>query len=71
MWLYLIIFVIPFIAYKLGGKENRNKTFLVFYTTFLALFVGLSDMFGGYVRYIYGNVFDSMMVSLTVLTYLQ
>lgn len=65
MWLYLIIFVIPFIAYKLGGKENRNKTFLVFYTTFLALFVGLSDMFGGYDRYIYGNVFDSIADGVT------
>ena len=27
---------------------------------FLALFVGLSDMFGGYDRYIYAEVFDSI-----------
>ena len=28
---------------------------------FLALFVGLSDMFGGYDRYIYGECFDRLV----------
>ena len=31
----------------------------------LALFVGLADMFGGYDRYIYGEVFDSIADGVT------
>lgn len=65
MWLYLIIFAIPFIAYIQGKDVNRNKTFLMLYTAFLALFVGMSDMFGGYDRYIYGEVFDSLADAIT------
>lgn len=60
MWLYLIIFSIPLFAFLSGGDANRNKKFLQYYTFFLALFVGLSDMFGGYDRYIYGEAFDSI-----------
>lgn len=65
MWLYLIIFAIPLLAYHNGGAENRSKTFLVMYTGFLALFVGMSDMFGGYDRYIYGEIFDSIADDIT------
>lgn len=65
MWLYLIIFAIPLIAYLRGGKVNRNKTFLKTYTVFLALFVGMSDMFGGYDRYIYGEIFDNIADDIT------
>lgn len=65
MWLYLIIFAIPFIAYIQGKEVNRNKTFLMCYTAFLALFVGMSDMFGGYDRYIYGEVFDRLADTIT------
>lgn len=65
MWLYLIIFSIPWIAYIRGKEVNCNKKFLIYYTGFLALFVGLSDMFGGYDRYIYGNVFDNLADILT------
>lgn len=66
MWLYLIIFAIPFIAYIQGKEVNRNKTFLICYTAFLALFVGMSDMFGGYDRYIYGEIFDNIADAITV-----
>lgn len=65
MWLYLIIFAIPYFAFTRGGQVNRNKTFLVAYTTFLAFFVGMSDMFGGYDRYIYGEVFDRIADDVT------
>lgn len=65
MWLYFIIFAIPSLAYLLGRGINRNKTFLVLYSVFLALFVGLSDMLGGYDRYIYGEVFDSIADGIT------
>lgn len=60
MLLYLILFIIPLIAYVNNGSENRSKKFLIWYTGLLALFVGLSDMLGGYDRYIYGAVFDDL-----------
>lgn len=65
MWLYLIVFGIPLLAYLQGNDVNRNKQFLVWYTGFLAFFVGMSDMFGGYDRYIYGDVFDNLADILT------
>ena len=61
MWLYLLIFFIPFVVYYSDSKQiSKNSTFLFVYLFFLAAFVGLSDMFGGYDRYIYGEVFDSV-----------
>lgn len=66
MWLYLIIFSIPVFAFINGGSVNKNKTFLIAYTTFLAFFVGMSDMFGGFDRYIYGEVFDSIANKITL-----
>lgn len=65
MWLYLLIFLIPTVAYFFGDAVNRNKAFLVCYMGALALFVGLADMFGGYDRYIYGAVFDSIADGVT------
>ncbi len=65
MWLYLIIFFVPVIAYVGGKPDNRNRLFLISYMTALALFVGLSDMFGGYDRYIYGDVFDNIANGIT------
>ena len=65
MLLYLLIFLIPVFAYISGDAVNRNKAFLVCYMGALALFVGLADMFGGYDRYIYGEVFDSIADGVT------
>lgn len=65
MILYLIIFIIPVLAYFTGPAENRNKKFLLCYMTALMIFVGLSDMFGGYDRYIYGSVFDAIANGIT------
>ncbi len=65
MWLYLLLFLIPALAYKLSGNE-KSKAFLMIYLSFLALFVGMSDMFGGYDRYIYGEVFDSIADTTTM-----
>lgn len=61
MWIYLIIFCIP-VVYFFGNKKtiNRSTHFLFLYLLFLALFVGFSDMLGGYDRYIYGEVFDTI-----------
>lgn len=57
MWLYLILFAIPLIAFKVS-TDGRSKVFLAVYVALVALFVGMSDMFGGYDRYIYGDAFD-------------
>lgn len=60
MWLYLIIFFVPILFYVLiGDTAQKKNSFLLFiYLFFLAFFVGISDMLGGYDRYIYGEVFD-------------
>ena len=60
MWLYLIIFFIPVLYYLTNPKGGKNMTFLAWMMLFLAFFVGLTDMFGGYDRYIYGELFDSL-----------
>lgn len=39
---------------------SRSKILLFVVMIVLALFVGFGDMLGGYDRYIYGNLFDSM-----------
>lgn len=65
MWLYLLLFLIPALAYKLSRKD-QNRVSLMVYVAFLALFVGMSDMFGGYDRYIYGEVFDSIADTTTI-----
>ena len=65
MWLYLLLFLIPALTYKLS-KNGQNKVFLMVYVAFLAIFVGMSDMFGGYDRYIYGEVFDSIADTTTM-----
>ncbi len=60
MWLYLTLFFIPVLYYlsnPRGGKNIKALTWMMF---FLAFFVGLTDMFGGYDRYIYGEIFDSL-----------
>lgn len=42
------------------SKNAKNVKFLAIIMTFLAIFVGISDMLGGYDRYIYGELFDDM-----------
>lgn len=58
MWLYLLIFIL-FLTIYLVNKDTISKP--VFFILFmsLGLFVGISDMLGGYDRYIYGELFDS------------
>lgn len=61
MIIYIILFLIPviFFLYYKDNKQASYKPFL-FFLIFLALFVGLSDMLGGYDRYIYGELFDNL-----------
>ena len=60
MWLYLTIFFIPVFFYLFNPNGGKNVQFLSSMIVFLAFFVGLTDMFGGYDRYIYGELFDSL-----------
>lgn len=61
MWLYSILILIPLLGYLLfNEKLGHSVAFLAFYLFFLALFVGLGDMLGGYDRYVYGEVFDNL-----------
>lgn len=61
MIIYIGIFLVPtiFYLYYRNKKQVSYKLFLFFFI-FLALFVGLSDMLGGYDRYIYGELFDNL-----------
>lgn len=68
MWLYLIIFIIPVFAFfyntnqngyrKKSGESESSLTFLFLFFLYLMVFVGISDMLGGYDRYIYSELFD-------------
>lgn len=61
MFLYLIIFIFAVIGYlKIQVTGTRSKRYFACWMLFLCLFVGLSDMLGGYDRYIYGEIFDSI-----------
>ena len=61
MGIYLLVFVIALLYFLFaGGNERMSKDgrLLAIYFIYLALFVGLGDMIGGYDRYIYGESFD-------------
>lgn len=64
MWPYLLIFIIPLAFYFFSGNK-KNAESLFAYLLILSLFVGFSDMLGGYDRYIYGEVFDSIADTTT------
>lgn len=68
MWLYLIFFAIPTLWYYVSSNGSRNKNVLLLFAfmCLLALFVGFSDMFGGYDRYIYGEIFDNIADVTTI-----
>ena len=64
MLIYLFIFLasIGALAYSQGGiyaeSKKKEKDVLIVFMLGLALFVGMSDMLGGYDRYIYAEFFD-------------
>ena len=63
MILYLFLFFLLIVAYILSTISFLNKKSCIFlssYLIILCLLVGLSDMLGGYDRYIYGDLFDSI-----------
>lgn len=58
MLVYILLFTVPLIWY-LHGRNGGNSSMLAIFMFGFALFVGMSDMLGGYDRYIYGEIFDS------------
>jgi len=61
MWLYfLILGIFAWFGYnEMQGKRMTEKN-LIWAMVFFALFVGMSDMLGGYDRYIYAECFDEV-----------
>lgn len=62
MLTYTCIFILGLIYYFIGIRKNKSsdkKTFFLFFMI-IATFVGFGDMIGGYDRYIYGEVFDTI-----------
>lgn len=62
MLLYLFWFIFSvIILFGTLSKDKKTQTkWMAFYLLSLGLFIGLADMLGGYDRYIYGELFDSM-----------
>ena len=58
---YYLIFVVSLIYYFIQSRQRVLSPTLFFsFMLIIALFIGLGDMIGGYDRYIYGEVFDSI-----------
>ena len=62
MILYLLWFftAVGICFYTLLHNKKEQITIATYYLAVLGLFVGLSDMLGGFDRYIYGELFDRM-----------
>ena len=60
MALYLTIFFVMVLLYAATIHHPQSKGLLMTVMAFLGIFVGISDMLGGYDRYIYGAVFDEL-----------
>lgn len=61
MWLFLLIILFAaWCATVDGTSKSMSKKGFIYSFVFLAFFVGMGDMLGGYDRYIYGELFDSI-----------
>lgn len=61
MYIYVLILALAMTgALFLPKKYAKSAIYLAFWMLALALFVGVSDMLGGYDRYIYGELFDEV-----------
>ena len=62
MFIYFLVLIVAFIYYILAKKTNNNKSpvLLALFFTYCGIFIGLGDMIGGYDRYIYGEMFDTV-----------
>lgn len=66
MTLYILVFIVAVFYFLCCRGENARKNPFLFalFFFYLAIFVGLGDMQGGYDRYIYGEIFDKIADSL-------
>lgn len=60
MAIYIFIFLVAVGWYIARPDKSNSVVGLAIMMTFLCLFVGFSDMLGGYDRYIYGELFDEL-----------
>lgn len=61
MYIYVLILALAMTgALFLPKKYAKSTIYLAFWMLALALFVGVSDMLGGYDRYVYGELFDEV-----------
>lgn len=61
MFIYLLIFVIALLYLWLDSSFKKSSNLYLFlFFMYLAVFIGLGDMIGGYDRYVYGEVFDTI-----------
>lgn len=62
MILYLAWFFASVLIFygTVGAGKETQKALMTYFMIALGLFVGFGDMLGGYDRYIYGELFDSM-----------
>lgn len=62
MLVYFLVFAIAFIYYKTTENKSSVHSYipLALFFSYLAIFIGLGDMIGGYDRYIYGEMFDNI-----------
>ena len=59
MVLYLLFYIVALYAYLTTVKsKQKNVKFLFYYFVCSTIFVGISDMLGGYDRYIYAELLD-------------
>ncbi len=71
MIVYLLIFALSFWAFSFAGnaplsdRKKKEKDVLIISMFFLAFFVGIADMLGGYDRYIYAELFDNVADNIT------
>lgn len=60
MILYITIFLVTVFLYAMTRYNPQSTRVLMVIMAFLAIFVGISDMLGGYDRYIYAELFDQI-----------
>ena len=60
MVLYIFIFLVIVFLYAMTLYNPQSMKVLMVVMAFLAIFVGISDMLGGYDRYIYAELFDQL-----------
>ncbi len=58
MFIYFLVFIVALIYLMISTKAPKSQGLLAVFLTYLAIFIGLGDMIGGYDRYIYGEAFD-------------